>query len=133
MPKDTHTPQQIIDYMESLLSSRREITGDELLADTLFVFNPNAAPDSSAIDHPAHYNQGGIECIDALEAALSPLEFQGFCRANALKYLWRGPHKGKSVEDYRKAMWYTERLIASVRKRESTTSIVAESTPGAKT
>ena len=46
------------------------------------------------VNHPAHYNAGGIECIDALEAATIGLEgIEAFCTANAIKYLWRWKRK----------------------------------------
>ena len=32
------------------------------------------------INQPLHYCQGGIECIDAIEAALTPEEFRGYCK-----------------------------------------------------
>ena len=35
---------------------------------------------SDLINNPAHYNQGGIECIDAIRAALSEEEFCGYLR-----------------------------------------------------
>ena len=65
---------------------------------------------SDLINNPAHYNQGDIECIDAIRAALSEEEFCGYLRGNILKYNWRCRHKG-GVEDARKAMWYLDRLI----------------------
>lgn len=61
------------------------------------------------INAPPHYNQGDIECIDAIQAALSPEEFRGHLRACALKYLWRCNHKG-GREDLLKAEWYLKRL-----------------------
>lgn len=68
----------------------------------------DAAPEK--VNHPAHYNASGIECIDGIEAALTPEEFRGFCKANALKYIWREKHKGGG-EDLKKAAWYLNRLI----------------------
>lgn len=68
------------------------------------------------VNHPTHYTSGAIECIDALAAALSPEEFAGFCKGNALKYLWREQRKG-GVEDLKKARWYIERLIATREKK----------------
>lgn len=62
------------------------------------------------VDHPAHYSQGGIECIDAIEAALTPEEFIGFCKGNAMKYEWREKHKG-GAESIKKAIWYLQRLL----------------------
>ena len=63
-----------------------------------------------AINHPDHYNAGAVECIDAIEAALTPEEFAGFCKGNAIKYLWRMNHKG-GRESLAKARWYVNRLF----------------------
>lgn len=61
------------------------------------------------VNEPPHYKQGGIECIDAIEAALTPEEFRGYCKGNALKYVWRERHKGGGTS-LRKAAWYLDRL-----------------------
>ena len=63
------------------------------------------APEPDMVNEPPHYKQGGIECIDAIRAALTPEEFRGFCKGNALKYVWRELHKGGN-ESMRKASWY---------------------------
>ena len=68
------------------------------------------------INHPAHYTAGAIECIDALAAATEGLQgIEAVCTANAIKYLWRWKRKN-GVEDLRKAIWYTERLIKTLDK-----------------
>ncbi len=67
------------------------------------------------VNHPAHYNQGGIECIDALESCMTQEEFTGFLRGNAMKYLWRFRHKG-GEQDLLKAEYYQERLLLHTRK-----------------
>ena len=61
------------------------------------------------INHPPHYTQGGIECIDAIQAALTPEEFRGYCKGNALKYVWRELHKGGD-ESIAKAIWYLNKI-----------------------
>lgn len=63
------------------------------------------------INSPEHYNQGNIECIDALESMCSPEEFMGFLRCNVLKYLWRVNHKDNTKQDIMKADWYLRRFI----------------------
>lgn len=63
------------------------------------------------VDNPPHYNNGGIECIEAIEAMLSKDEYIGYLRGNALKYMWRFRYKSKPFEDLRKARWYEERLM----------------------
>jgi hypothetical protein len=64
---------------------------------------------SDPVNHPDHYRQGEIECIDAIEAALTPEEFRGYCKGNALKYIWRERHKG-GAESLLKAAWYLAKL-----------------------
>ena len=67
---------------------------------------------NDSVNHPAHYTQGEIECIDAIQAALTPEEFAGYCKGNALKYIWREQHKG-GAESLLKAQWYLDRLLVS--------------------
>ena len=66
------------------------------------------------VNNPDHYNQGEIECIDAIEAMLSKREFIGYLRGNSLKYRWRFPYKD-GVQDLDKAMWYENRLHKILR------------------
>mgnify|MGYP000375239109 FL=1 len=66
------------------------------------------------VNHPSHYTQGGIECIDALEAATINLKgIEAVCTANAIKYLWRWKEKG-GIEDLEKSKWYIDRLIKKI-------------------
>lgn len=71
--------------------------------------------DAEASDpiNPSHYGagSGGIECIDAIEAALGREAAANFCRGNAIKYLWRGGKKDATEQDLRKAIWYIEKEI----------------------
>ena len=62
------------------------------------------------VNHPSHYTDGGIECIEAIEAALTNEEFRGYCKGNCMKYIWREKHKGET-ESLKKAQWYLDRLI----------------------
>ena len=72
------------------------------------------------VNHPSHYTQGGIECIDALEAATSGLTgIEAVCTANAIKYLWRWKHKN-GIQDLEKARWYINRMISKLAGVEST-------------
>lgn len=70
-----------------------------------------ASAPADAVNHPAHYTAGGIECIDALAAATAGLEgIEAVCTANAIKYLWRWKRKN-GREDLRKARWYIDHLL----------------------
>ncbi len=72
---------------------------------------------SDMIHSPAHYVSGGLECIDAIDAATSELVGpEAVYTANILKYLWRWKKKG-GVESLRKARWYLDRLIARLESQ----------------
>lgn len=62
---------------------------------------------SDPVNHPTHYCLGGIEVIDAIEAW-----GLGFHSGNVVKYIARATHKGKELEDLKKARVYLDRLIA---------------------
>lgn len=71
------------------------------------------------VNHPDHYTSGGIECIDAIRASMTPDEFRGMLKGNAMKYLWRYRLKGKPVQDLEKAAWYLARLIELEKEVEN--------------
>lgn len=68
------------------------------------------------VNNPSHYNTKGVEAITAIEASMTDEEFQGYCKGNAMKYMWRYKYKGKPVEDLKKCRWYLDKLIASVEQ-----------------
>lgn len=70
--------------------------------------------EADMVNHPAHYKTGGIEAIDIMKAKLSPEEFRGYLIGNSLKYLMRLNHKGKALEDAKKAQWYINKLVATM-------------------
>jgi len=61
------------------------------------------------VNQPPHYNQAGIECIDAIQAATGE-GFEFYLQGNILKYMWRYRYKNKT-EDLKKAQWYLNKLI----------------------
>jgi hypothetical protein len=63
-----------------------------------------------AVNHPDHYNEGKIECINAIEAQQTLEEFRGFLKGNIAKYLWRERTKG-GTESLKKAQFYLDSLI----------------------
>lgn len=61
---------------------------------------------AEAVNHPAHYNVGKIEVIEAIEDwGLN------FSLGNAIKYIARADYKDKPLEDLKKARWYIDREI----------------------
>lgn len=58
------------------------------------------------IHSPKHYTSGKYEVIDVIEDW--DLNFR---LANTVKYIARHKHKGKPLEDLKKALWYLQREI----------------------
>ncbi len=65
---------------------------------------------------PAHYNQGGMECYDALEACMGGKAFRHMLHGDAMAYLWRLHLKGDPLENAQKARRCLDRWIESVEK-----------------
>lgn len=63
---------------------------------------------------PAHYTQGGRECIDIIRDELGEEGFMAFCKGTAIKYLHRYKDKGKPKQDLMKAQWYISKMIVEL-------------------
>jgi hypothetical protein len=66
------------------------------------------------VNSPPHYNQAGIECVDAIAAATDD-GFQYYLQGNIIKYLWRYRYKN-GIQDLEKAQWYLNKLIETLEK-----------------
>ncbi len=68
--------------------------------------------------NPSHYKDAdnGIECIDAIRAALGRDGFVAFLRGQVIKYSWRLGKKDVAVVDAEKAQWYQSKLIGVLRE-----------------
>ena len=68
------------------------------------------------VNHPPHYqSDNGIECIDAIRAALGSDGFIAYCRGSSMKYVWR--EKVNAAEDLRKSAWYLDRAAKELEQR----------------
>ena len=63
------------------------------------------------VNHPLHYNNGKVECIDYMKDNMDHMMFMGYLEGNCKKYLHRFRYKQKPLEDLRKARWYLDYLI----------------------
>jgi len=75
------------------------------------------------IEHPAHYTAGdnGIECVDAIRAALGRDGFIAFLRGQVIKYQWRMMLRGSAVQDAEKAQWYANKIVEVLLEEEKCT------------
>lgn len=62
------------------------------------------------VNHPPHYVNGNIDCIDAIEAALGHEQFIGYLRGQIIKYTWRLGLKDAAEQEAGKLAWYAARL-----------------------
>ena len=63
--------------------------------------------DDDPVNHPPHYNNGDVECIDAMRSAFGDKHLKLFCKMNAIKYIWRcSLHEDGNDINLRKAIWF---------------------------
>ena len=70
------------------------------------------------VNHPKHYTQGEIECIDAIKYINDKLHmegYEGYCLGNFIKYIWRCNFKN-GWEDIDKSIFYLNELLAEQTK-----------------
>ena len=62
------------------------------------------------VNHPAHYQKNGKECIEVMEEQFGPKAVYWFCILNTFKYKWRAGYKDENdyKQDQAKAKWYDE-------------------------
>ena len=77
---------------------------------------PDPGPTVDPVNHPAHYTRGGIECIDAITAAVCGLPgTEAWLVGQIIKYIWRYKWKN-GLEDLSKARFYLDRLIDTIKQ-----------------
>lgn len=76
--------------------------------------DPVSNPFISGVNHPSHYNHGGMETIDKMIKLYGIEKVKAFCELNAFKYRDRAGYKGSSdsaiARDIHKALWYENKL-----------------------
>ena len=78
--------------------------------------------------NPNHYQRDGMECIDAIKAAVQNLSgAEAFETGSAIKYLWRWKEKG-GKDDLNKAKWFINDMIAEIEDEELQEELKAEAT-----
>ena len=69
------------------------------------------------VDKPAHYNMGGIECIDYIKQVLGLDGFIAYCHGNMIKYQHRYRYKQNPREDMKKAQWYLNKMNEALEEK----------------
>ena len=81
--------------------------GNEITDTELF----DSANEPDMVNQPPHYTQGGVECIDAIQAAVTGKPpYEAWLTGQIIKYVWRYNFKN-GKQDLEKAEFYLKRLI----------------------
>lgn len=73
--------------------------------------------ETDPVNHPKHYEYGGFQVIDIIEAVLPKEWSKGFLLGNVIKYVLRSFRKN-GYEDLHKAKWYLDRLCNQLDKED---------------
>ncbi|MDR9857786.1 DUF3310 domain-containing protein [Paenibacillus sp. VCA1] len=102
---------ELLDLLNKTKSRLNELEGEYATLATQISAEAEKPSTIDLVNHPPHYNRGGIECIDAIEAATTGLSGpEAYNTGAAIKYLWRWKWKN-GKEDLQKAAWYINRLM----------------------
>lgn len=93
-------------FGEALTDDILEVLGEARCSDAKNIEDDVADNNKEMVDHPAHYNQSGMETIDEMELIFGTEAVATFCLLNCFKYRSRAPYKNNPSEDMEKANWY---------------------------
>ena len=99
--------------MPMVYKIRKEETSAPLvnpqITDAVTQFKPSNKADDLQIGGD-HYKNMGVQPWKAMESWMTPEQFAGFLRGNAIKYLARCDAKG-GIDDIKKARHYIDKLV----------------------
>lgn len=75
--------------------------------------------------HPDHYNKGGIEVLDIIDAYNLD-----FALGNAIKYILRADFKGNKAQDLQKARFYINHSLKSPETKNMTPENISQASLG---
>ena len=70
--------------------------------------------------HPSYYNQGDIECIDAMISAKGLTKVMNWLECNAFKREWRLGLKDDIDDEITKIKWELDKYLELKKKRDET-------------
>lgn len=107
----------IIAYRLKQPTKSEQVRDDAAEKDDEADLNECIGRDVDVVNHPSHYTNGRIECIDAIDSATTGKSgIEAVCVANVIKSLWRYEEKN-GLEDVKKAKWYLNKLISELEDK----------------
>lgn len=108
---------EMLEYATGTAVDTLVVDGNEKESETWFKLTGNGLNYGFTVKemvcHPNHYNQGKFEVIDVINDW--KLDFN---LGNTIKYIARAKHKGKELEDLKKARWYLDYEIRRLEENE---------------
>ena len=108
--------------MKNLLKIDDKESTAKMIEQTQLETVPMYAPQSDVVNHPKHYE---AESVTITVQPIDLCELCNFNLGNALKYIFRYEHKGKPVEDLKKAQFYLNRFIEKHNDSKLNTNSIA--------
>ena len=112
--KASATPDSLVKVQGVTMSKddKNNLTDEQMSRLVFNVTKPKARMQRPIddVNHPPHYQIGGIETIDMIKAKLTPEEFRGYLKGNVVKYLTRAGYKDDAGKDVDKMVWYATKL-----------------------
>lgn len=67
------------------------------------------------VNHPSHYQAGGLECIDVMEQLYGREAVESWIKLTIFKYAWRADKKD-GAQDVDKIRWYSDKLVQMLKE-----------------
>lgn len=99
------TKSKTITWSEEKIVDEEYMTDDEYL----HLLTLSKVEDDP-VNHPSHYTQGKVECIDAMEQVFGTEVVKHYCLGACFKYLWRRKLKENEEQDIQKSLWYFDKF-----------------------
>lgn len=77
----------------------------DLVLEAYDVLTKSSECEEDIVNHPNHYTNGGMECIDEMILVFGKDIVANFCLCNVWKYRYRATSKN-GEEDIKKSHWY---------------------------
>ena len=103
---DSESPNELYEHFIAGCKAAAE----KLKKDVLSEKTEREESQKDMVNHPEHYEVGGLESIKVMEVLFGKEDVMTFCMLNAFKYIWRNKRKN-GPQDLDKARWYLEHYL----------------------
>ena len=105
----TEIGEKFVEGFEDGMKDVEIMPPEQSMAEMMRIMGAQTQPDM--VNHPPHYNVGGFEVIDIIQAFTEGLNgAAAYATGNIIKYVLRW-HRKNGLEDLKKAKWYIDYIL----------------------